>query len=347
MKKALRTAVFLFISMVMISCSESEQTNPVVGDVSASHVAFVEETKMYLQGRDISLPDMAYTRGHVSAPTGASLQNGDLSLNWANVQYTEIGNLEILMIPIEMKEPVTVARYYKEKRKPGKTILTSLYPYLSVRKDKHSGSFSTRLISYAPDVRFLRNHKLDFNNFLESQPLTKDYSGLFLVSEMDGTLLSGLLHYRGELKYKFAFNSEITKCCGQDSTAVSDPILSIGFNPTVPSINEGMCNCNADNESGSMDPYCDGCKQPKEQCKCCFPDDVCDRCGENPCVICLRCPECGEYTDECFCDRCRSCGLYPCMCPKCKSCGEKYDECSCSDSRVCQSKDCECPRCRL
>lgn len=346
MKKVLRTAVFLFIGMVIVSCSETGQVNSAVIDESSSHVTFVEEIKMYMRGMNISLPDMAYTMGRVSIPTSANLQSGGLSLDWANAHYTETGNLEILTIPVEMKESVTVARYYKENRKPGKTILTSLYPYLSVRKEKNTGVLSSRLISYAPDVRFLRNHKLDFKNFLESQPLTKDYSGLYLISEIDGKLLSGLLHYCGELKYRFTFNSGRTKCCDQDSIIDSDRILSIGFNPTDPTIDEGMCNCNADNESGSMDSYCDGCKQFKDQCKCCFPGrDVCDRCGENPCVMCLRCVKCGNYEDECTC-KCSSCDHDPCTCPKCKSCDQKYEECVCINSDVCRSNGCECFRCR-
>lgn len=348
MKKIVKFTLLFFIGMTSVSCSETEKA-PLSENIDAVvNTLLFEEAKIYLSDMDISLPDMSYTMGRVSASTGTSLRNGGLSLDWSNVQYTETGNLEILMIPIEMQKPVTVARYYKENGKAGKTILTSLYPYLSVRKNKHTGALSSHLISYAPDVRFLRNHKLDFHNFLESQPLMKDYSGLFLVSEMDGRLKDGTLYYRGKVKHNFTFNNVTGDSYGnsivqklEKGQNFTNRVFSIVF-LTEEMQTKAPCNCK-DNEIQSSLFICDGCNQHMEDCKCC---GVCQRCGENPCVICSRCPECGNYDDECTCNLCEHCNKYPCSCPNCIGCGKKYAECSCSVSQDCYSKGCTCPRCR-
>jgi len=223
-----------------------------------------------------------------------------------------------------------------------------LYPYLSVRKEKNTGVLSSRLISYAPDVRFLRNHKLDFKNFLEFQPLTKDYSGLYLVSEIDGKLKDGTLYYRGKVKYNFTYgnmkigsfsNSPIKKI--EKRPKLINTVFSVVF-LTEDMQTKAPCNC-SDNEIGSSLFICDGCNQYAEDCKCC---GGCPRCGENPCVICLRCPECGNYSDECTCNLCEYCKRYPCTCPDCIGCGKIYAECSCSIGSDCYSKGCTCPRCR-
>ena len=346
--KTFRSFILLFFvaGILFFSCSEVGENAEISEDLSVN-AAFLNEAKAFVQNKEIFLPDMAYTMKQTTTPKSVSSSKKGFALEWEHALFMEGGKIDVLMIPIHTDETTSVVRYFKEKNKKGKTVLTPLYSYLSVIKDKTSGEILGRLVSYGPDVRFLRNHKLSFDNFIEKSPLNMDYSGLYLVSGIDGQLKSGILYYRGDVKYKFTTSGETQSADLSRKTEKKDfsskSVFSLSF-VTDPLLTKGICNCK-DNESDSEFFICDGCGQYSSECKCCFSGgDVCERCGENPCIICARCIECGKYTDECTCNFCEYCNNFPCNCPECLGCGKKYPDCTCSDMK-CSGTSCRCPRC--
>jgi len=68
------------------------------------------------------------------------------------------------------------------------------------------------------------------------------------------------------------------------------------------------------------------------------PGDVCEYCGEDPCV-CPDCPNCHEKPANCTCPDCDGCGNKPAFCVCCPDCNQYPCVCPCD---VCDQFPCVC-----
>lgn len=343
MKKSLFFISVMGILMLLFSCSDKKDEGVV--PVSVSEFPLVKKAKALecVKNGDFVLPNIGCI-GKKNFELKELRDANHLSLNWNNLKYDygdEVYN--ILLIPITQSVPFSVSRYFKEYGKLSRTIITPLYAYLSIMENKETDSISCQVISYAPDIRYLRSKNLSFKNFFSKDPLKNGYSGLFLVSDMDGNIKNIKLYYRGTLKSAAIFVENVKK--DQDENKLlsaivySNSILSVRY---ISSESITKTDPIWDNEMWEDLGFCPECNRLLAFCMCSENKD-CGYCRHDPCV-CEKCGHCKNYIYSCTCP-CNVCYREQnwCICKKCSVCHKKETECMCQPcADVCGTEDCVC-----
>ena len=148
-----------------------------------------------------------------------------------------------------------------------------------------------------------------------------DFSGYFIASRLDGSMLSGKYIQKGEEQFRFIKNPVPYSEC---SDSVSDTHIHLFLNlsssavslstRSVDSNSASVLSLDQQEESGSF--YCSFCHKPADDCTC-FDIVACKKCGKN--VVNCTCDDnicqlCGGLIVAGHCDCCDICHKTPCEC---------------------------------
>lgn len=341
---------FILILGILVSVfSCSDKMDEGIDSVSKSELPLAKKARALecVKKGNFVLPNIMFANLKDRDLITDLVRDNKLSLAWENVKYEERGLYHCMWIPIVQTHPFSVYRYFKEQGKNSKIILTSLYSYLFVREYEETGTIFARIVSYAPDKRYLRNRNLSFENFLEKNPLENGFSGLYIASDLDGHVRGGELYYNGKLKYKFSHRRESSKTVQNSFQSVRDSLNILGvYYLSEFLVTKGFNYLSGDNEFWGPSGFCIDCGRLVEYCICSQKtedeDIVCAYCHEWPCE-CTLCV-CRNYPYECICP-CKGCGkeLNFCTCKRCNVCGLTIRDCPCFKcEEVCGTNKCKC-----
>lgn len=309
--------------------------------------AMVDET----QG-ELAMPDMFKTMGKVQTRSSGSapqtLASGCFTFDWDAAQSFHEENGTVLIVPIKMMQNMAIWRFtvINNKRKAEQTPMHSV---LYIKKFKRTGNIMGRVMSYAPSRKYMKkqakmkkqNERLEWYN-----PDHTDYSGLLLISSLDGTLIHGYNYEEGHRQFMFRPNvahqhnhsheatpatravAEADSCIRHDHTTENklvSPKRTV-FSMRMISSTSAISSYSFDNET-YVQPGCVICGKDPYTCVCnTIVGDICDDCGKLPenciciCPICENkectcpCPFCLKSPCECNTENCLFCGKYPCEC---------------------------------
>ncbi|MBR3897611.1 MAG: hypothetical protein IKJ42_11500 [Bacteroidaceae bacterium] len=294
--------------------------------------AMVEST----QG-GMSMPDMfktlgkAQTRAAGAAPQ--TLAAGSFTIDWEAAQslYEEDGT--VLLVPIKMKQNMAIWRFtvINNKRKAEQTPMHSV---LYVKKFNSTGYVMGRVLSYAPSRQYIKRHPKYHQRLEGYNPDHTDYSGLLLVSSLDGNLSHGFNYENGCRQFMFRPNTHAHKHEHEHESAPvtrtlalpdscqhnhatdqkTEAIHSTVFSMRMVSSTSAVSTYSYNNETGGQ-LYCSFCYKPVDDCVCLIVDgDKCENCKKllKDCVC--PCPFCNSHPCKCNNTDCIFCKKYPCIC---------------------------------
>lgn len=270
----------------------------------------------------ISPLDMSKTIGKTHTRSFESnsmaLKDGGFMLDWdaACTYYENDG--DVLVIPMRMRQNVAMWRHSVVNNKC-KTEQTPIHSFLSIKYLKGTERMVCRVFSYAPSRSFLKENE---NRFDVSwyDPMHTDYSGLFLVSTLDGTLQYGVNFEKGHRQFSFRPNlknnvatrtvsdtCQHVHCEHETENVVHKTIFSMR---TVTS-ESAISTYSTSNEDYEI-PGCVFCGGDPFNCDCLIiEEEPCIICGYNPCE-CSYCIDCNQ--DLCICEYCPFCGFKKIYC---------------------------------
>lgn len=317
---------------ILWACTDDGVIDPSHGhDLGDRDGDLVRKAKLRADGlRDFfSLPDLSRTYGKVQTRSGGmssyTLRGGDFTLDWDRVhRFVEENGDEVLIVPINLTSGVAIRRFsiIGNKRRVEQTPMRSFY---YVKKHGATNRLVCRILSYAPSRNYLKKHK-DEAGIEWYNPQGTDYSGLFLVSSLNGTIMHGVNYEKGHRKYFFRPNipkdaktvtrSVVADSCHHEHSnelielAASDIYFSMRMITSTSSVSA----YSYDDET--YDGGCLFCGKTVENCECNFVvggeeeeedddtynDAYCPICNFDECTCLQFCDVCGQSIYMCTCN---------------------------------------------
>ena len=297
--------------------------------------ALVRDAKAMVDGTqgNLSMPDMFKTLGKTQTRVANSepqtLASGSFTLDWEAAQslYEEDGT--VLLVPIRMKQNMAIWRFtvIDNKRKAEQTPMHSV---LYVKKFDSTGNIMGRVLSYAPSRQYIKRHPKYHQRLEGYNPDRTDYSGLLLVSSLDGNLSHGFNYENGCRQFMFRPNihahehshehesTPVTRALAlpdscQHNHTTDQKMVSIKstvFNMRMISSTSAISTYSYNNETYEQ-PGCIFCGGNPYTCDCLIVS-VCETCGNIPEDCICICDECNRKKANCIC--CILCNSFPCTC---------------------------------
>ncbi len=248
-----------------------------------------------------------------------SLRNGGFTFDWSNSHSFSEDDGEVLLIPLNMKKNVSIWRF-SIVRNRSKKEQTPLYSFLYIKKNRSSGVTVCHFLSYSPERNYLKKNK-NRKDIEWYDPTHTDYSGLLLVSSLNGTILHGINFENGNRVYMFRPNKN-KNIHTRSTERIMDSIVSNIDTTSISFFNMKVITSNSLIRTYSYDD------ETYEQSGCMF-------CGGDPytceCWEVVACKTCGNRLEECTCS-CLSCNSDPCICGTCSTCHNLITYCTCNSS---------------
>ena len=274
----------------------------------------VELIQKQIKYKEISLPDMRKGQDKQSRAATVDLKFNPegFTIDWENYQVYKEEDKTFWLFPI--KTSTTISGYVHnridEKRTTQATIAS--FKLLVVQNgDKGTG----RIITYIPERKFFKNKKNHIANLGHDLRGT-NYSGLFIMSHLNGEIIGGNKYNEGTILYGFYPKHAISKnlrSSHEHLKSEHEHHYHLHFDLFAKKLTRAATTYSS---AESDADYCSFCNKPVDDCECVECTD------EYP-----TCPGCGYPTNECWC--CPACNSFPCVCLLCDKCGS--DPCICGN----------------
>jgi hypothetical protein len=285
----------------------------------------------------VSLPDLKFSKGLSEVSESESTGVGTLTIDWGNATRVINGNIEERWIPLKSKSQWSL---YRSTEINGKTqdVTSPTISFLYERTSNDSTHYS--VFTLAPDVHYLRKNDLEVTSIRDTSVLSHDFSGVLLVSNVNGRIQYGQLYHKGKPTWHFTINHRVQTKAEVDASSSPKRHIFITFLDDS-YLSTRSYSWNIDQENGLTLLFCDICGFLRSSCTCIAICPNCDDYVYN--CICTTCIYCSKPLNECECVKCQWCGQWGvCMCPICNTCRRVERECSCS----CSDRTCECTHCK-
>lgn len=319
----LLTSVMLFFVLSIIACYDRTifYNEDWEQEIAAEDLEIIKAAKEIINNTqgEVSLLDMhkTFREKHTRSINSYSqtLKNGHFILNWEQYHFLAEKDGEVLIVPIKQQKPMAIWRYSVFKNK-SRTEQTPAYSILYLKRFYRSKNTICRILTYAPSRKYLKKEMTQHRDWYD--PSQTDYSGLFMVSSLDGILLHGIQFENGHHKFRFRPNTTKTNSTRTDNTIFHQ-------NHTPKSIQQtdscaSFFNMKMVTNASSTRTYSSDDET--------FENEGCIFCGGDPytcdCFTVDVCKECGEAVEECVCNAfCVICNSWICtcetFCPDCES----------------------------
>ena len=312
--------------------------------------ALVRDAKAMVDGTqgNLSMPDMFKTLGKTQTRAANSepqtLASGSFTLDWEAAQslYEEDGT--VLLVPIRMKQNMAIWRFtvINNKRKAEQTPMHSV---LYVKKFDSTGNIMGRVLSYAPSRQYIKRHPKYRQGLEGYNPDRTDYSGLLLISSLDGNLSHGFNYENGHRQFMFRPNTHVHEHSHEHESAPVTRALTLldssqhnhATDQKIATIQAPIFSMQMISSTSAINTYSYNNESNGQL--------ICSICGKNvitcTCMIIDYCQYCYKLIGECICDICEICGKEICTCP-CIRCLKDPCECNAENCIFCHKYPCEC-----
>ena len=318
-RKALFLFLFLPLTGIVSSCMndvEIESNQGVVG--KADGPPTVGEAKALLEsfGGGLSLPDFSknmQNEGKTRAAGQLKYSPTAVMPDWAITQIFKEDDVTILMAPLEMSTPISGIIRSSVDGKVS-TESSSIYSKLLIKKNK-IGQLAGFVVTYLPDHSYWEENDCDINK-LGYELGGTNYSGIYMVSSLNGQLIHGAKFERGELVFRFYPNwrkDVVEEGEHQHSDSIKDDCYQVKYKLRIELFDaqHNVLTRSSGGESGNF--YCSFCGKNADDCTCLIVDAnyICKVCHNE--IVNGRCRCCSIcHNSPCRC--CYSCRTYPCKC---------------------------------
>ena len=314
-------SLFLFLFLLFIgfisSCVNDVEIESGKNIVGRSNGALtVDEAKILVESSDLlSLPDLSKnTQVKLQARSAGKLKYDPMSVvpDWTITQEFTEDDMTILMVPLELKTPILgITRTFVDGKENRSAV--QIYSKLLVKKNA-SRQLLGVIVSYLPDHEYWQEDDCNINK-LGYELGGTNYSGIYMVSSLDGTMIYGEKFEKGQSVFRFYPNwrknqCEEDGCQHEDSVGHKDDQnyrLHIDFLDASHNVKTRFVETEGDNAP------CIFCGQNPMYCDCFIVDAnrICSQCHHE--IVngkCECCPLC--HKSPCRC--CWTCKKYPCTC---------------------------------
>lgn len=324
MKRTFFTLLSLTLFLVLInatsSCSDWKDEDGNSALASLEHAPpIVRQAQCLLEGKTLRSVDVhsgVNTSPYKSKKTrSASCLHEKLEPDWTNYLIVCHGSEDALVVPLKRKSLTA----YAELTENGRILKNVLQvkSKLVVRRDSVDGSLIPAIVTFLYDRNYLSSHR-GLVDSLGYDLKGVDFTGYYITSRIDGTMLLGMRYVKGKERFRFCANP--LEPFERDSCETDDDIhlyisLASGIVETraltvddidvedVSNLRCSFCNKSFDNCQCVVITTCRFCKKRKEECIC--EDD--DK---------KYCSSCNQLVINGRCNCCLLCASYPCICYK-------------------------------
>lgn len=209
-------------------------------------------------------------------------------------------------MPLAHKEKTASAQLTENGR--SKKNICKVSSRLIVRRDRTTGKavivVGTYLHQRDFDMQRLDTVATDFTG--------TGFTGYFITSRTDGTMLAGKRIVNGKEQFRFYLNPlPPEQRPEEDGEEVEETHLFLDITPAA----IGTRALSVRGKESGETLFCSICHRPGEDCYCIVIKPNCKICGQKQDVcLCDKCEECGELRvgGNCLC--CAFCHKYPCTC---------------------------------
>lgn len=322
----------LSLILIIFACTDEDHKTVVTQPTSKRTPAMVE-IENFLKGQELCIPDISKSFPQTVATRSSmpTIQRPAEKLEpiWHTLKTCKGDQDNIRTVLLQADNPILGYIHEKNGGKSKQRMHNASFK-LAVIKNK--GTLVGRIITFIPDAKY----KQDFtNNIIELgfNVNNTNYSGLQLVSTLDGVFLYGDRYDEGKPVYHFMPTATYKRHClehehGHEHDSLPAPISpdkahlflrlhtfksfastrtdGYGFEETGDGETCSLCGKNVDEctcvtITAPIIVRCPVCGMDIKYCLCC------QRCHQYPCICCTIC-----WQYPCVC--CPQCHRYPCTC---------------------------------
>ena len=284
----------------------------------------VSRAKSLLQSSELAIPNVNKRHGVKTRQVDYSAQ---VSPVWENAQVIQRDNKQILVVPLEYKEPV---RSQIRIEHNGDVTFQFAKAFSKLIVQGVGEKLDAYVVTYLPESNYAVNNTEELES-LTIYPTRISFHGATLISTIDGTIEHGFLYRHGRISHKFYYKGTHQHDCGHNHNHGEECSNQHEVSPTKISIVLNSINVltrgGYEDGSETEDEICENCGKPSIECNC-WENDA------------YRCPNCDELLYDCECViitpgttppaevRCEICGEIKENCVCCLKCGRKICECN-------------------
>ena len=234
------------------------------------------------------------------------------TVNWEDFKVTRCFGQEVALIPLTRQTQTAFVNLTIQGR-PKKSVQKVLSK-LIIRRDSLSGGIIPVVGTYIYEKKYAAKYK-ELLDTLGYDFTRTGFTGYFIASRTDGTMLSGTRWDKGNVHFEFEANPVPIE--QRDSTDVDDELhLFMDLKPASVQTRALTIDVIEDANDSRL---CSFCHRPWEYCQC-VTVTICKTCHKKK-SECTCSPSDKDYCSVCnqkivngHCDCCPLCKSYPCRC---------------------------------
>lgn len=318
--KLLALPILLFTSGFLIACSDmaDDEGNDSIAN-SKKAPLLVHDAQVLFSKKTIHPADV-HSGDHVSfavqRATRSSVKAEQFSVDWEDYCMVKHDGQDAVLFPLTRKtQTAYVVLTEKGRTKQG---INKVISKLIVRRDTVNNELVAVVGTYICSKSYASRRK----NLIDTLGCNfhgTDFSGYFIASRLDGTMLAGTHYVKGEEHFSFKANPLLPE--NRDSSDVDDELhLFLDLKPaTVETRATTVDDVDVEDVSSLL---CSFCGKTLDQCQC-VEILVCGKCGKrkteckcanNPADRVGFCKTCNSNIVNGHCNCCSFCKQYPCKC---------------------------------
>lgn len=317
--------MFLFLSLAgfissCVSDVEIDSSNNIVGRTNGPPT--IDEAKALLAScGELSLPNLGKNmQKGIQVRAIGKLKYDPTAVvpDWAVTQTFTEDDATILMTPLEIAAPISgITRTFVDGKENREAV--QVYSKLLVKKNAARQMLGV-IVTYLPDRKYWEEDGCDINK-LGYELGGTNYSGIYMVSSLDGTLIHGAKFDKGELLFRFYPNwrkdmdkeheCQHTDSAGHEACEHDASQAKYKLNIELLDARHNVLSRSRSTEGENF--ICSFCGRNAMECNCLTIDAnyICSVCHNE--IVNGKCRCCSVCRNSpCRC--CYTCRNYPCTC---------------------------------
>ena len=309
----------LLAAVFLAACSEDMDMDGNRGHGQGNYPDLVQRAKNAVDGRPgglIMFETESDNTNKQNTVKTRSDREPDCEVEWDKYSMEDEGGEMVAVVPIRQK--ARIAKVLLTSNGRNKRSTNKVVSKLIIRKDKNNEEPLVIVGTYICERSYFDDHEEEFSNVCYDFDGTH-FTGYFIASRMDGSIISGTRILKGEEVFRFAWNplskDDKKSDCGSNE--------DYHFFLNILDFNDKR-KTRSRKASGSIVPeegekiYCSFCHKLDTECTCFVIYAKCDTCGEklNDCACSKNetCDICHQTKKDGKCGCCLVCHDYPCIC---------------------------------
>lgn len=240
----------------------------------------------------------------------------DNEVEWSNCKMLQEGNEVVALVPIRHKSRIAEILLTTNGRND--KSINKVVSKLIIRENKDGGKPLIVVGTYICDRSYFENYEGEFANLSYNFEKTR-FTGYFIATRMDGSMICGTRIQKGETVFRFVRNPSLSSMRKLDSGDGFHLFLNIQESKSLRIPRSRRASGTLAPEDGGY-ITCSFCHKSETECTCFVIYPKCDTCGKNLneciCSTSETCDICHQEKKNGSCGCCPVCHTYPCICGK-------------------------------